>query len=162
MSEVMLVVVVLLLSGLTSQAQSVQDYDAHLARLHTSILSWQAQIKQIDPAQLNVTYSAGKLIDQYKDIVMKNIDIADLYATNIPRKRSLGSEIELLGILKEIHCDMDALSSLLADQNNQKAQSWGEQIGGISSGSLDSEEQYQRTSVEHFADELERRCGPAQ
>ena len=145
------------------QAQSIQDYDSHLARLHTSALSWQAQIKAIDPAQLDVRYNIGKLIDQSKAILLANINLAYRYSTNIPqRDRSLGSEIELICILKEIQSNMDALSTLLVDQSNQKAQSWVQLIAAISNDTINSEEQYQRIAVEHFADELERRCGPAE
>jgi hypothetical protein len=161
-SKLVLLAVALLMSGSICQSQSVQDYDVHLARLEASTLSWEAQINQIDPAQLDVGYNVGKLIDRYKEILLGNIDLAYRYSTNIPKKRSLGSEIELFGVLKEIQSNMDELSTLLAEQSNQKAQSWGQQIGAISGGALNSAEEYQRTSVEHFADELERRCGAAQ
>jgi hypothetical protein len=161
-SKLVLLAVVSLLSVPICQSQSVQDYDAHLATLGASTLSWQAQIKQIVAAQLDVGYNVGKLIDRYKEILLGNIDLAYRYSTNIPQKRSLGSEIELFGVLKEIQSNMDALSTLLAEQSNQKAQSWGQQIGAISAGALNSAEEYQRTSVEHFADELERRCSSPQ
>ncbi len=162
MGKLVLLAVVLFMSRSICQSQSVQDYDAHLARLQTSILSWQAQIKQIDPAQLDVRYNVGKLIDRGKETLLANLTSAYRYSTNIPKERSLGSEIELICALKEIELNVDLLTALLVDQSDKKAQSWGQQIAAISNGTIISEEQYQRIAVEHFADELERRCSPAQ
>jgi len=158
----MLVVVVLLLSGLTSQSQSVQDYDAHLARLQKSIPEWQAQIEAVDPTKIEVPYHIGKLIDDSKKILLENLGLVSFYSANIPSKRSLSEEINLYSSLRDVHLNLDDLSSTLLSMvatDQKAAQRWGEQLGTIATGPLNSEELYQIQALTGFANELERRCG---
>ena len=102
-SKVMLVVVVLLLSGLTSQSQSVQDYDAHLARLQKSIPEWQAQIEAVDPAKINVSYQTGKLLESVKNLLLKDLLTISISTAAIREQRQLSLEINLYSALAVLH-----------------------------------------------------------
>jgi hypothetical protein len=153
---------ILLLGGNSfAQSQNVQVYDAHLANLQKSIPGWRTQIDEIDPATIVVPYHIGKLIEDNKKVALQNLELVSLYSTNIPAKRSLSAEIDLLGLLKEVHSNMDALSDILLEMVNsdqKKAQTWRERLGAITSGPLNAEEVYQIKAVHDFADQLERRC----
>jgi hypothetical protein len=152
-----------LLAGVPfARSQNVQVYDAHLHTLQGSIPGWRSQIDEIDPATIVVPYHIGKLIEDNKKVLLQNLELVSLYSTNIPAKRSLSAEIDLLGLLKEVHSNMDALSAILLEMVNsdqKKAQTWGERLGAITSGPLNAEETYQIKAVDDFANELERRCG---
>jgi hypothetical protein len=161
-SKLMLLAVVLLLSGPICQAQSVQDYDAHLARLQKSIPEWRAQIDAVDPAKIEVPYHIGKFIDDSKKVLVQNLDLVSLYSANLPSKRSLSAEIDLYALLREVHSNIDMLSDTLMNMvgDNQKtAQAWAKQLDGIASGPLNVEEQYQIQALDAFANDLEHRCG---
>ncbi len=162
MTRFMCLAILLLAGNPFAQAQSVQAYDAHLSNLQKSIPGWRAQIDEIDPATIVVPYHIGKLIEDNKKILLQNLELVSLYSTNIPAKRSLSAEIDLFGLLKEVHSNMDALSDVLlgmVNSDQKKAQTWGERLGAITSGPLNTEEAYQIKAVDGFADELERRCG---
>jgi hypothetical protein len=92
-SRLLLLAVVLLLSGPICQPQTVQDYDAHLAKLPRSIPEWRAQIEAVDPAKIVIPYHIGKLIEDNKQVLLQDLELVSLYSTNIPAKRSLSAEI---------------------------------------------------------------------
>ena len=103
---------------------------------------WRAQIDEIDPATIVVPYHIGKLIEDNKKVLLQNLGLVSLYSKNIPSKRSLSAEIDILGLLKEVHSNMDALSDTLVGMvasDQKKAQTWGA-AGTITSGPLNAEE----------------------
>jgi hypothetical protein len=145
------------------ETQTLQEYDTHLTTLRDSIASWRSLVNQIDPEKLNVSYSLGKLLYQQKSVLMQDMQVAYHYSSDVPTtNRTLSAKIELLAIVKDVHTQMDSLSEMLTvwvSQDQKLAQTWGVQLGAITNGPLNTEEQYQITAVEQFADELERRCG---
>ena len=145
MTRFMCLAILLLVGTPFARSQSVQVYDAHLSNLQKSIPGWRAHIDEIDPATIVVPYHIGKLIEDNKRVLLQNLGLVSLYSNNIPSKRSLSAEIDLLALLKEVHSNMDAVSDILlgmVNSDQKKAQTWGERLGAITSGPLMSKRHF--------------------
>jgi hypothetical protein len=165
-SRLALLIVVMVLANPLSQSQtqsqSAQDYDAHLAKLQKSIADWQAQIEAVDPAKIEVSYQTGKLLEDTKTILLKNLLTISVTTAAIREQRQLSLEINLYSSLAGLHSNMDSLSDLLfytVASDQKPATAWAQTIGAIANGSLNDEEEYQIDAVVKSADALERRCG---
>lgn len=142
------------------RAQQSQEYERHIVALQKMIPEWEAQIDAIDPAQLAIPYTTGKLIEDNKTILKQNLELASRYTFAIQAHDHLGAEIELFGLLKDVHSTLNDLSDVLAVIKSQKtAMNWAEGLATIGNGALNQEEQFQIGELDAFADDLERRCG---
>jgi hypothetical protein len=111
--KLVLLAVVCFLSWSICQSQSVQEYDAHLVRLQKSVPVWRAQIEAIDPAKIKVSYQTGKLPEDTKNLLLKNLLTISITTGAIREQRQLALEINLYSTLAGLHSNMDALSDLL-------------------------------------------------
>ncbi len=140
-------------------SQEDQDYERHIVGLQKLIPEWEGQIDAIDPAQLAIPYTTGKLIEDNKTILKQNLDLAFRYTSAIRAQHHLSAEIELYGLLREVHSTLNDLSDVLAVIKSQKAATeWAEGLATIGNGPLNQEEQFQIGKLDVFADDLERRC----
>jgi hypothetical protein len=97
--------------------------------LESATFDWQRRIELLDIDKLNVSYSVGKVMDQNRDMILKNLRLIREVIQRQSVQNKLSRDVILLNSLHDVLASFDAIFDLLPE--NQEAERWGHEFPNI-------------------------------
>jgi hypothetical protein len=143
----------LLLIPASAQKMTPREYHNYLAHLDTTVERLRKEVAAIDPEKLEASYTLGKNIDKYKEMLALSFKLVqgfttasksiDVLSTDIAIENSLSDELGLLGQLECVLFDSPRGVVTAAALNDREVEITELQIG-------------LRKHITAFADELQQ------